>query len=625
MNETVISEGAPGDDAAAAAQDPRAEAMGLFLAKAGWGDAERAPLAGDASHRRYLRLKSPARGGAVLMDAPPERGEDVRPFAALTGWLRGKGFSAPKIFAADLEGGFLLLEDYGDALFARDLAARPAEEPWRYQSAVDVLIKLHQAPAPEVVEGFGATHAIQLYDWEALRREARLFTDWYLPGATGSATAEADLAAFEAALKTACEDAGVHDFAEAPPRLTLRDYHAENLIWLEGLLPLAGAKRVGLLDYQDALAGHPAYDLVSLLEDARRDVPPALASAMIGRYCAERGVEGEKRARFEAAYAVLGAQRNLKILGIFARLWRRDGKDRYLSLLPRVWGYLERDLKHPALAALKTWLDRRAPAPTADVIAAIQASGKGAAMISDVPPVDAAMVLAAGLGTRLRPLTETTPKPLIEVAGKPLIEHALERVAEAGAERAVVNVHHLADQMRSFVGGWNYRGAAPALQISDETGQLLETGGGCARALPLLERTAFFVVNSDNIWTGEAPLKALSAAWDPERMDALLLLCPIEKARGYARFGDFSLDPEGRLVRRGSRAQAPLVYTGAQILKASALEGAPPGPFSLNRVWDHLIAAGRAYGVHHLGGWCDVGGFAGLAEAEQLLAAEKTG
>ncbi|MEO1330213.1 MAG: phosphotransferase [Pseudomonadota bacterium] len=340
----------------------RSRAATAFLDQAGWAGAERRPLAGDASNRRYERIRRGAGAGAdraVLMDAPPEKGEDVRPFAALTEWLRAEGFSAPAIFAADAEQGFLLLEDLGDDLFARVAEARPASEAALYEAAVDQLAQMQRSAPPATARGWGASYAVPPYDLAALRSEALLAVHWWSPGASDLAAPDPALqvdlrAAFIEAFDAACAPV-----AEARSVLSLRDFHAENLIWLP---ERSGAARVGLLDYQDALAGHPAYDLVSLLEDARRDVSPELADAMISRFeTAAAMADGEA---FRAAYAALGAQRNLKIVGIFARLWLRDGKDRYLAHIPRVWRYLRRDLEHPALASLKALVEARIPEPT---------------------------------------------------------------------------------------------------------------------------------------------------------------------------------------------------------------------------------------------------------------------
>lgn len=336
----------------------RDDARAAFLAATDWRAASVTPLAGDASPRRYFRLT----GGpapAMLMDADPATGENVVPFAALTALLLARGFSAPAIHSADGAHGFLLLEDLGDALYARACERDPAAEPALYEAAVDTLAALHAEPPPrEAPAACGLpAYTIPPYDGRVLLAEARLVTDWWTPLARGPLSADA-LAEFDALLLGAC--APVIDDRRA---LVLADYHAENLIWLP---ERRGAARVGLLDYQDALIGHPAYDLISLTEDARRDLGPGLAGRLVARYAAATGAD---RAALDLAAAVLAAQRNLKIVGIFARLCRRDGKPRYLDLIPRVWRHLKADLAHPQLAALAAFVDRHIPEPDAATLA----------------------------------------------------------------------------------------------------------------------------------------------------------------------------------------------------------------------------------------------------------------
>jgi N-acetylmuramate 1-kinase len=323
----------------------RAAAIADFLAAAGWGGATRAPLAGDASPRRYERLRRGA-GTAVLMDAPPERGIDPRPFLAMTGWLRGLGLSAPEILAADPDRGLILLEDLGDDLFMRVCDRAPEAEPDLYAAATDLLVRLHQEPAPGEIAAWSPPP----YDRAFLEFEARILTDWYLP-AEAREDRDAELTALIATLAA--------PVLAAPPVAVLRDYHAENLVWLPGR---SGLARVGLLDYQDMRRGHPAYDLVSLLEDARRDTTPDLRAAMTARYLARSGADPDT---FSYAAHFLSAQRNIKILGLFARLARRDGKPNYLAHLPRVWEHLTRDLAHPGLAPLRTWVAAHVLAPDA--------------------------------------------------------------------------------------------------------------------------------------------------------------------------------------------------------------------------------------------------------------------
>lgn len=312
-----------------------------FLARAGWAGAAILPLAGDASFRRYFRVIDGGRT-AVLMDAPPQH-EDSRPFLSIAAYLESLGFSAPHALAVDLERGLILLEDFGDARVNPLLERDPGLEREIYERAIDLLATLHRAPAGDVPP----------YDAAVLHREVDLLTDWYAPALDLTIDKPGFMDAWDAVLAPV-----LRQTAERPV-LVLRDYHADNLMWLP---ERNGIRALGLLDFQDGLAGHPAYDLVSLLQDARRDVAEALEAAMIERYVEAAGITDT--AAFRAAYEVLGAQRNTKILGIFTRLWKRDGKAGYLPFQPRVWGYLERNLAHPALVAVRTWFDANLPAKT---------------------------------------------------------------------------------------------------------------------------------------------------------------------------------------------------------------------------------------------------------------------
>lgn len=231
---------------------------------------------------------------------------------------------------------------------------------------------------------------------------------------------------------------------------------------------------------------------------------------------------------------------------------------------------------------------------------------------------DTAMVLAAGLGKRMRPLTATTPKPLVRVAGKPLIDYSLDALHGAGIARAVVNVHYLADALEAHVAK---RGARPAVTVSDERALLLETGGGMVKAAPLLP-DPFFCLNSDNIWL-DGPrnvFRELSAAWDAERMDALLLLVPHARAFNYRGKGDFHLDPLGKVSRRRSGRIAPFIFTGIQLASHRLLRDAPQGPFSTNLLWTRAMEEGRLYGISHTGLWFEVGDPGAIAPTEAWLA-----
>jgi MurNAc alpha-1-phosphate uridylyltransferase len=240
-----------------------------------------------------------------------------------------------------------------------------------------------------------------------------------------------------------------------------------------------------------------------------------------------------------------------------------------------------------------------------------------AEVAADVP--DTAMVMAAGLGKRMRPLTATKPKPLVEVAGKPLLDHVLDRLRAAGVGKVVVNVHYLADSLEAHL-----KRTADGLDvtISDERALLLETGGGLVQAQSMIDCDPFLAVNSDNLWVdGPADtLKLLASHWDGEKMDALLLLVPQARAMNHRGLGDFHMDRAGRLRRRGRSRVAPFVYTGIQMVSKALLRDAPQGPFSTNLFWDRAIAEGRCFGAVHQGLWFDVGNPEAIRATEQVLA-----
>ncbi|GAA4036860.1 aminoglycoside phosphotransferase family protein [Parerythrobacter jejuensis] len=307
-----------------------------FLDRAGWGGCAINPIPGDASDRRYFRLNL-AGEGALLMHSPPP-GEDPRPFLHVGHWLNENRLRAPQIMAEDADAGWILLEDFGNDRMRDWLDDNPAGEEGAYGAAIDALVPLHRLePGP-----------FAPYDMPTYLREARLFTEWYCPAQNLAVDDHSFDQAWNEALTPLIE-------RQRHCVTVLRDYHAENIMLL-GPAP-DGTGPQGIIDFQDALVGHPAYDLVSLLQDARRDVDPALERRMLDRYLAQVDA-GE---HFEADYALLGAQRNAKIVGIFTRLFRRDGKARYPAFIPRVWDALERDLEHPALGPVANWFDENVP------------------------------------------------------------------------------------------------------------------------------------------------------------------------------------------------------------------------------------------------------------------------
>ncbi|MFA9229418.1 MAG: aminoglycoside phosphotransferase family protein [Microgenomates group bacterium] len=320
-----------------------------FLETTDWANAQRSFLAGDASDRSYQRLRLGTKT-AVLMDAPPGTADDPANFAHIATHLRHLGISAPAILGSDFSNGFLVIEDLGDGLYTQLIAENPAMELPMYLAATDVLIRVAQGPAPSNLA------CLTAQDWA---HAACFALDWYAFGVTSDPVDTGD---FRQELMRL-----LHQHANAAPVTILRDYHADNLLWLPARKGLA---RVGVLDFQLAQLGQPGYDLVSLLQDARRDVSHEVQQACIDRFVAQSEFDA---AEFERAYAVLGVQRALRIMGVFARLCMVQEKPTYLKLLPRVWADLERNLTHPVLAHLAQICARLLPDPTPENIKKIGA------------------------------------------------------------------------------------------------------------------------------------------------------------------------------------------------------------------------------------------------------------
>jgi len=593
-----------------------------FLAANGWGKARRDPVPGDASTRSYERLTMGLEK-AVLMNAPPaaegpccpvganedERrelgynamarlaGPDPAAFVCIARELTRRGFSAPRILAADLQKGLILLEDLGDDLYAHVLEKQPEQEEELYKNAVSCLAALYRSSFnPEMVHQ-NACWTVQDYDPLALQAEVDLFLEWFAPAFDGAVD---DVA--KAEWTRLWQEAFKHLDAHAPG-LALRDFHAENIFVLPDR---EGTSNVGLIDFQDALFAHTSYDLVSLLEDSRRDVDPVIVPGLISQFCQETGiVEDEK---FHAAYAVQAAQRNAKILGIFVRLAKRDGKQKYLELLPRVATHFMHDLSHPAMDGLRDWLRVYTPS--------VFLQSPESKLPADAKPITTAMVMAAGHGTRMRPLTDNTCKALVKVGGKALIDHMLDRLNEAGIKRAVVNVHAFADQLEAHL---KLRTTGPEIVISDERDELLETGGGVVKALPLLGDDPILICNIDAVWTEAfSEITTLIGEWDAIQMDELFMLAPIEKTLGYYGPGDFETAFDYLLVRR-RKETAPYVYAGVQIFKPELATGFKQEKFSRNKIWDESLKRSKIFGYVMSGLWMHVGDPEALKAAEAVL------
>ncbi len=353
------------------AQVARLKALREFLDGAEYGDATRQRMAGDASTRSYARLMRDD-GVVILMNAPQRPdgpaiyngksysaavhlAENVEPFVAIANGLRSRGFSAPAIHHADLENGFLITEDFGSVGFVRGDPPEPIAE--RYQAAVDTLAALHHEALPAILPLPGQnSYAIPAFDTEALMVEVGLMPAWYMPdrGVELTDALHNEFATMWRAL--------LEKHAAAPKTWVMRDFHSPNLIWLDERADIA---KVGIIDFQDAVLGPPSYDLVSLLQDARTDVPESLELTMLTRYIKARRASDTAfdPAVFAEQYAAMSTQRNTRLLGTFARLNRRDGKPHYLRHQPRIWTYLNRSLAHPALSGFREWYARNVPPP----------------------------------------------------------------------------------------------------------------------------------------------------------------------------------------------------------------------------------------------------------------------
>lgn len=324
----------------------RESAKKTFLENNDLGIEERIKLKNDASHRTYERLKLKSGKSIILMDAPPEK-EKITDFIEISHFLRQNNFSAPEVLAKDIENGFMLLEDFGDDSYSRILKNKEQyshlDESFLYEKAIDNLIELHKIPTDSI--------SLNKYDSITLIKESNLFIEWYLSVLNGENIRKEQKEEFNLILKHLL--LSTKSFSES---IVLRDYHADNLLWLDDR---SGIRKTGLLDFQDAVIGSPIYDIVSLLEDARRDVSPAIVEKMINRYL--KAFPNYSRKDFNAAYAIFGIQRNLKIIGIFTRQAAKNKNPHYLSFLPRVWGHVNNDLKHPLLLPLKNWLSAIIP------------------------------------------------------------------------------------------------------------------------------------------------------------------------------------------------------------------------------------------------------------------------
>lgn len=552
-----------------------------FLEEKGWNDWEIVNLAGDASPRKYFRLSS-SNKTAVLMDAPIGCCGPLDPFIEISDYLIEQGFSSPKILAKDTAGGFLIIEDLGDDLFSSLLIRQPEMEYEIYQVALEILVALRQkVPPPHV----------PTYTPEIQGELSALSLTWYTRYIAGVEVNDREIKRLSDLVGGA-----IYGLNERQVFIH-RDYHAENLLWLP---ERSDQERIGLIDFQDGSIGQSSYDLVSLLEDARREISTTLKDDLLCRYSE---LTGDSIAMVKKGVAISGIQRNLRILGVFARLSIRDSKSWYLDYIPRVWDYLMGDLETAGLPDLTSFIMNNLPPPTPENLDKLRSA--------KIKP-HSAMIFAAGFGTRLGNLVKDDPKPLIKVGNTTLLDHALDVTREAGISNIVVNAHYLSHRIVDHLASHS------SIRVIIEEPDILDTGGGLLNALPHLGTEPVFTLNSDNYWFDKNPLSLLADYWNGQEMDALLVLGIRKNAFGYKGRGDFVIDTGGHLIRRSGQ-DTGLVYLGAQLIKPSVIDSVFGSVFSLNAIWDRLIHKKRIKGLLYDGKWAVIDTPHGIETIRKIL------
>lgn len=558
----------------------RTELLNRFLQHHGM-DTEVAWLPADASSRRYGRVDYQGRN-CVLMDAPPNPATRTPEFIAIAGFLREQGLTAPEIYCSDVRHGFIVLEDLGRDLFSSYPASKKL-----YDLAYRCIEAL-QARVPEDPKIAPA------FDTVVMTQELRLFRDWYIPAA-GIVLSDAVWQEFDVLVQK--YQAQV---AALPQRFVLRDCHVDNFLYRPQQTGLA---QCGILDFQDGGWGSALYDVTSLVFDARRDVPEVIQEAILRRHA--KFLQVSWRDYAPAAYYLV-LQRALKVLGIFTRLNVRDGKGSYLAHLERCWRQIGQSCRD--LPDWQAWMS------------AHLATEKPA--LYPMLPVDTAMLLAAGQGTRMGALGRTTPKPLLEVAGKSIIKRGEANMRKAGVSRFIVNAHHCSEQVvRHFQGHED-------TQVIVEA-ERLETGGGVRNALGRIKRDLFWVVNGDSLLQGEDLAGQVhDAISNIIRRNAeivryadcgfgLLLLVAKADWKGADFKADFTFCADG--VLRRAVDDRGYGYSGVMLLHRAAIASEPIEFFSLNRVFDRLMARQRLFGVVLRGQFYHVGTPEALEQANTVF------
>lgn len=513
----------------------------------------------DASSRAFTRIHTPQKN-FMMMEASYE---ENRLFLNISKILSAISIHGPKI-DQDL-GQTLILEDFGNDLFASKIKDVGEEEV--YKKATEILISLYNQFDSEEQSKH---HDLKTYSSEIFIDQLNLLCDIFDIPQMGKKD-------FENIWKDL-----LNDIKGMPQTLILRDYHLENIMWLDQ------KPHYGLIDFQDAGLGPVGYDLISLLYDCRRKVSQNIIKQMTQYYGQSIALSEEQRI---GSFSILNALRQIRIIAVFHRL-SSQGKTGYLQYLPQAFHYLNQALGDPRLVNLKNWFIEHD----------IEEKSRKKSQKYTSSHINAAMVLCAGFGKRMKPLTNDCPKPLLPIAEKPILLRTIDKLTKLGITKIGVNGHYLSNKIEKAVSS----NSSSISYFHEE--DILETGGGVLNALPTLGKKPFFVINGDELWLDEKEeiLDQMLNIWDERKMDALLLLYPKEKFNQWPGRGDFFINDQGQLTRPQSDELAPFIFTGIQILKPSLFEGIKEKKFSLNKIYDLAKTQNRLYGHIYDGQWFHV-------------------
>lgn len=542
------------------------------------------PITSDASSRKYYRASFSDRPSVIILDdeklccKTPE-------FVKLSSFLRSHGAYVPEVFFKDLPKGLLVLEDLGNDSIHSLL---------NKQNEQDLYLKSAQALA-KVTNITDRPTGIKTFSKKELLHDIRLFTEWYIPMSIGHPLSEKDKQEFLDLVDT------LSDMAfKVPSRLMLWDYHIDNI-----MLP-PHSQECAIIDFQDAMWGPLTYDIVSLLAADRRTASPKIIKTTKDVFFAT--LSGISRQDFDDSFAFLSMYRHMRVLGRFTTLTMVNRKEKYFQYIPQTWAMLEQVLQHPKLQAIKSWVDTHIPLEKR--------------ILPYRKPINSAIILAAGRGSRMQSITDTLPKPLVKVGGKSLIDYNFERILSANIDNIVVNLCYKGELIRSHL-----TEKYPDIKISfSEEENALETGGGVKHALPLLKGDAFFVCNSDVFFIDKGYKPALwrmMDEWDFSKHDILLLLQPVTDICGD-KSGDYRIDKDGKIERNFQKQpDFPYMFSGISIVTRKIFDNVSEEKFSLRDMFDIAQSNGRLGFVVNSAQFYHVGTPEALAAAEAKINQDK--